>query len=342
MNQFEQMQFSVDPKKELPENFECLKISLQKELEDKNIISDIDLTKLVETQENKPTKIFYHATPFNEWQKTEPNYFDRDKIVLAGGHFSFKADNLSYGSYDPSQLIEFRVIDSYEELKDTSTTGEGQQVGHEAIAMRPVVFKKLDDRFYKSSEIAIQSELDKNYYGISENEEEDKTRVRQITYIIDKEATEKGDLSELLKDPVFALKYLNEEVKQSLRYPQEFMDEVSATKFVELMEINEANLNNPKIVENLEQVRLEFGEWFNKLLTKDTQAIKVLAKENLSWQQKTDQVIKQLSSHKKFVDFYLNKYLPHRLSEGGMYEIKDSDLEQVQKQTVSILSQCNS
>ncbi|MDI6733931.1 MAG: hypothetical protein QMD50_00350 [Patescibacteria group bacterium] len=125
MNRIENYFFVPEAEKELPKNFECLKISLEKELEEKNIISDVDLAKLVEVQENKPTKVFYHATPFNKWQKIEPNYFDRDEIILAGGHFSFKADNLSYGSYDPSQLIEFRVIDPYEELKDTSTTGEG-------------------------------------------------------------------------------------------------------------------------------------------------------------------------------------------------------------------------
>ncbi|MDI6733932.1 MAG: hypothetical protein QMD50_00355 [Patescibacteria group bacterium] len=186
----------------------------------------------------------------------------------------------------------------------------------------------MDDGFYKSSEIAIQSGLDKNYYGTL-NEEEDKINVRQITYIIDKEATEKGDINEFLHDPAFASKYLNEQVKESLDDPVRWMNEKSAMEFIRFYELDEKIFDQPKILKSLEEIKLKFGGWFHKALAKENQVVEVLAEEGMTWQEKTDKVLQRVIQGEKFIEFYLNEYLPRLLSDGGLYNINEKELEEL-------------
>jgi len=310
-------------------SLERLRSEIAAAFQKEGTLSDEELVEVVRRIETGKPKIFYHATRNEEFEKIDPNYFEREEIVLAGGHFSYKADNLSYGSYDPAKLIEFRVIDTAGELKDTSETGEGTAVGYEAIALRPIVLKKLDDREYTAQEISNQSGLKENFYGdLSEK------KIRQITYIIDKESTGGADIKELMKDPAFALKYLKDQVKESLDDPIRWMNERSAQEYTRLFDLNEADVKNPEVERLLWETKLKFSEWFQKALAKEEQVVEVLARERISWQDKTDSVIKKIISNENLKKFYLEEYLAYVLGEGGLYEVKKEDLEELRSREI--------
>lgn len=312
-----------------PTFFEQIRSIFAEELVGKSILTDDELGALVRKKSGSGVDVFYHASTKANWESVDASYFDRDQIVLAGGHFSYKADNLSYGSYDPAKLVEFRVIDLTKELKDTSETGEGTQVGHEAVATRPLILRKIDDRLYSREEIEAQSQLPHNFSTAPDGVID--VKIRQLTYMIDREATDIGTLGELLNDPAFAKKYLEDDALESLSSPLDFIDEDKIDELADVAELEPASYKEPKTRELLGNERIELGGWLKKALKQEEQVVRVLARESKDWREKTYDVLKRVVKHEKFINYYLNEFMPDLVSDGGMYDIDVDELAQIKK-----------
>lgn len=309
--------------------YDRLQQSLAAVLESKPFVTDNELIALARESTGSEPTVYYHASAKRPWEAADPKYFDRQQIVLAGGHFSYRADNLSYGSYNPAELVQFRVIDGGKELCDTSETGEGTQVGHEAIAQRPLVLRKMDDRLYSRQEIESQSQLPAGFSATPEGVED--VKIRQLTYMIDHEATEHGTIAELLHDPAFAKKHLREYALETIARPMDFMDEKSVDELADLAELEASNYDEQETVVLLQEERREFGNWFRQALQGEEQMVRVLARERTDWQTKTNEMLRRVTKHQKFVDYYLNEFMPEYVSDGGMYRIEADELAAIRK-----------
>lgn len=327
----------VEQEAEPSTSFVRLKEDLQQALKLGEVVSDSQLREIVARGEGREPAVYYHATRTKEWQNIDPNYFDREQIVLAGGHFSYKADNLSYGSWDPGQLIEFRVIDTAGELKDTSQTGEGTQVGHEAIAVRPVVLKKLDDRVYQRAQIEQQSGLPVGFSAAPEGVEE--KPIRQITYYVDHGATQQGTVADFLHDPAFVAKYVNDIALESIESPLHFMDEARVEELASVAELNAADYPEPGVADQIGKVKTGFSDWFRLALAKEEQVVQVLAKDKVSWQDKTDQILRAVAGHEKFIDYYVNEYMPEYVSDFGLYKFDADTVAKVKAEALQAVEQ---